>query len=151
MVCQCFATSYLPLPSASANNWRLATNQSWYFPKTHPIIDNYLINRFSKNVQAFPKSKTGSLWLSARLSAWTRRSVGQRRGSSRDWEECYHLHSGILFQIAEIFKWLAKCFHGYLSSHRSLIRSILKCLRYYSSKLSTIDQAQSTIAKQHAF
>ena len=127
MICQCFATSYLPLPSASANNWRLATNQSWYFALTHPIIDNYLINRFSKNVQVFPKSNrwsTGSLWLSASLSAWTRRSVSARRGSS-----------GILFQIAEIFKWLAKCFHGYAldTTYFEMFEILLVKIEYYWS------------------
>ena len=146
-----FVSVSLPVISASANNLQLATDKSWYFAQTRPIIDKYFINRFSKNVQAFPKSNTwstGSLWLSARLSAWTRRSVGQGRGSWRVWEECYHLHPGICFKIAEIFKWLAKCLHGYLSSHWLLIRSTLKCLKYYSLKLSTVDQAQSTIVKR---
>ena len=114
-----FVSVSLPVISASANNLQLATDKSWYFAQTRP----------------------GSLWLSARLSAWTRRSVGQGRGSWRVWEECYHLHPGICFKIAEIFKWL-------LSSHWLLIRSTLKCLKYYSLKLSTVDQAQSTIVKR---
>ena len=47
MICQFLATSYLPLTSASANDWYPATDKSRYFVQTRPIIDNYLYVKMS--------------------------------------------------------------------------------------------------------